>query len=46
MLRRAAKGSGVTTLHVTHSREDAMKLGDRVLRLDGEVKGIVEQESR
>jgi ABC-type sugar transport system ATPase subunit len=41
VLRRIRSQTGVTTLHVTHNREDAAQLADRVLVLrDGQVKPL------
>ena len=38
------KATGVTTLHVTHSREEAQHLADRLFQLDQ--AGMVEQTSQ
>jgi ABC-type sugar transport system ATPase subunit len=36
MLRRVRRQTGVTTLHVTHSRDEARALADRVLVIEGQ----------
>jgi ABC-type sulfate/molybdate transport systems ATPase subunit len=44
LLRRVQQATGVTTLHVTHSREEAQHLADRLFQLDQ--AGMVEQTSQ
>jgi ABC-type sugar transport system ATPase subunit len=44
LLRRVQQATGVTTLHVTHSREEAQYLADRLFQLDQ--AGMVEQTSQ
>jgi ABC-type sugar transport system ATPase subunit len=41
VLRRVQSTTGVTTLHITHSLDEAVQLGDRCMRMDQD--GIVEQ---
>lgn len=45
LLAQVRKATGVTTLHVTHRREEARRLADRVFILaDGEVRGATETD--
>ncbi len=41
LLQQVQKRTGVTTLHVTHSRREAARLGDVVLRLEA---GRIEEQ--
>ena len=45
LLRQVRKATGVTTLHVTHRREEARRLADQVFILgDGKVRRATETD--
>jgi molybdate/tungstate transport system ATP-binding protein len=46
VLQRVHAESGVTLLHVTHDHEDARRLAERVLRIEGGAVLVQSQESR